>query len=51
MLQRIYDYSKVHSYRTAIFMIGAAHKTSIYRKIKEYERREELKLNWLFYAN
>ncbi len=49
MLQNIYRYSKEHSYNTAIFTIGAAHRKSIIKKIQDYQENEILKLNWTFY--
>jgi hypothetical protein len=49
MLQNIYSYSKEHRFDTAIFTIGYAHRKSIVQKIQEYEMKENLKLNWMFY--
>jgi hypothetical protein len=49
MLENIYNYSKDHSYARAIFTVGSADRKSIMQKIQEYERKEELKLNWSFY--
>ena len=46
MLQNIYNYSRKSSYNKAVFTIGAGHKKSIVKKIKEYETREDFKLNW-----
>lgn len=51
MLQNIYNYSKHHRYNEAMFICGAEHRKSIIQKILEYERKEELKLNWKFYNN
>jgi hypothetical protein len=51
MLKNIYSYSKDHSYDKGIFMIGAAHRKSIMKEIKEFEKKEELKLNWSFFNN
>jgi len=49
MLRNIYNYSKLNSYETAIFIIGAGHRKSLMQKIQEYEGKEEFKLNWTFY--
>jgi hypothetical protein len=48
MVQNIYDYSKNHCYNNAIFITGAEHKKSIINKIQDYERKNEIKLNWNF---
>jgi len=49
MLKNIYNYNKEHSYDKAIFTLGAAHRKSIMKKIREFEKKEQLKLNWTFY--
>ena len=36
MLRNIYTYSKENNYNQAVFLIGAAHRSSIIRKIAEY---------------
>jgi pheromone shutdown protein TraB len=46
MIKNIYKYSKEHKVNNAIFLIGAEHRRSIINKIQEYERKNELKLNW-----
>lgn len=51
MLQNIYNYSKGNQYNQAVFLIGAEHKKSIMRKITEYEKLSEIKLNWTMYGN
>jgi hypothetical protein len=47
MLQNIYNYSKKFDYQNAVFTIGAAHKKSILNKVKEFETKDSLKLNWI----
>jgi hypothetical protein len=32
-----------------MFICGAEHRKSIMQKIREYERKEKIKLNWTFY--
>jgi len=49
MLNTIYTYSKLNNYNQAVFLIGAGHRSSIISKIKEYQLKEEIKLNWNFY--
>lgn len=49
MLRNIYSFSKEKSYNKAIFMCGAGHRKTITQKILEYETKETLKLNWIFF--
>jgi len=49
MLRNIYSFSKEKSFNKAIFMCGAGHRKTITQKILEYETKETLKLNWIFY--
>ncbi|MBS7787643.1 hypothetical protein KIH23_10070 [Flavobacterium sp. CYK-55] len=48
MLQNIYDFSKNHQYKKAIFMIGHAHRKSIISKIQNYNESHEIRLNWVY---
>lgn len=50
MLQNIYDFSKDHNNKKAVFTLGSAHRKSIIQKIQEYEKKEPFKLNWVFYS-
>lgn len=50
MLNTIYAYSEEINYNQAVFLIGAGHRSSIISKIIEYQLKEEIKLNWKFYA-
>lgn len=50
MLNTIYAYSEEINYNQAVFLIGAGHRSSIISKIKEYQLKEEIKLNWVFYG-
>jgi hypothetical protein len=49
MLRNIYSFCKLKSFKTAIFMCGAAHRKTIIEKIEEYHKNSETKLNWIFY--
>jgi hypothetical protein len=51
IIKNIYDYSAKNEYNTALMFIGTAHRKSIIQKIKEYERIDNLKLNWTLYRN
>jgi hypothetical protein len=48
MINSIYAYSQKANYNNAIFITGAEHRNSMMYKIQDYERRNELKLNWHF---
>lgn len=50
MLRNIYSYMESKKYARALFLVGAAHRKPIMQKIKEYELKEEFKLNWTFYS-
>jgi len=49
MLRNIYSFSKEKSFNKGIFMCGAGHRKTITQKIVEYETKETIKLNWIFY--
>ncbi|TVR84636.1 MAG: hypothetical protein EA412_00255 [Chitinophagaceae bacterium] len=49
MLKNIYDFSKQFNYNKATFICGTKHRKALKLKIKEYETKEKLKLNWAFY--
>lgn len=46
MLNNIYEYSKIHNFDNAVFIIGVEHKKSIMEKIDEYNKKENIKINW-----
>ena len=50
MLDNIYAYSEANNYDQAVFFIGSAHRNSVLRKVKEYQHKEKIKLNWTFYS-
>lgn len=50
MLQNIYNYSAENQYNQAVFLLGCGHRKSIIRKIKEREKRSEIKLNWKIFC-
>ncbi len=49
MIKNIYNYKHLSNYSNGLFWIGAEHRKSIIKKIKEYESKENLNLNWIFY--
>mgnify|MGYP001090604676 FL=1 len=49
MLRNVYTFCQDNSFKSAIFMCGAGHRKTITQKIKEYELKENIKLNWTFY--
>lgn len=48
MLENIYNYSRNYPYRQALFLIGAAHRRSLMQKIADLQKKEEIRLNWMF---
>jgi len=46
MMTNIYNYSKHNLFNTGVFIVGAAHRDSIIRKIPVYNEREGIVLNW-----
>jgi len=46
MIKNIYNYSQNHNYNKAIFITGADHRKSILDKIKDYNLKETIKINW-----
>src|SRR5579871_408803 len=51
MLDNIYNFSKGNQYNQSVFLIGAEHKKSIMRKITEYDKLSEIRLNWTMYGD
>ncbi len=50
MLENIYTYSNENNYENAVFLIGAAHRSSIVSKILAYQLNENVQLNWSYYG-
>ena len=50
ILQNIYKYCSENKFENAIMFIGAAHRKSIKKKIKIFQNKENIKLNWKFYT-
>jgi hypothetical protein len=50
ILQNIYSFSREHSFKTAVLLLGAAHRTSMTEKIQHWKDKEEL-LNWEIYGS
>jgi hypothetical protein len=46
MINNIYSYCKENSFDKGLFFIGAAHRESIIKKIKNCNETEEINLNW-----
>lgn len=49
IIENVYNYSVSNKYKNALMFIGAAHRKSIIEKIKEYNEKQDIKLNWTFY--
>jgi hypothetical protein len=46
MLKNIYNYCKENQFNKGLFYIGSGHRESIINKIKIYNEKEEIKINW-----
>jgi hypothetical protein len=46
MIKNIYSYSNTHKYNKGLFLIGAAHRCSLIKKIQEYVKTEILNIDW-----
>lgn len=47
MLRNIYNYCQTANFERAVFTIGAAHRKSLIEKIADFQKNENIKLNWL----
>ena len=48
MIGNIYEYCRENVFDTGIFLVGAAHKTSILKEIEKYASTEAVPINWNF---
>jgi hypothetical protein len=46
MIRNIYKYCSENEFENGLFLIGGGHRFSIIKKIQEYIKNEELKINW-----
>lgn len=51
ILNNIYNYSKLNSYKSAILLLGAAHRKSVLGKIDNLHGQQEPNLNWSIFNN
>jgi len=51
MLKNIYYYSKEHTYNIGVFLVGAAHRESMIKRIPKYQNEENVKVNWTLCYN
>ena len=49
MLQNIYSYCSSHQFNKAVFMCGSAHRQSIIEKIRIFNSKNEMDINWVVY--
>lgn len=49
MISKIYSYSKINHFNSAIFMCGVAHRKSIIEKMEKFNEQEQINLNWIVY--
>ncbi len=48
MIRNIYNYCKLDKYKNALFLVGAEHKKPIMDKIPEFEKKNQVQLDWNF---
>ena len=51
IIKNIYNYSGIIDYNQALLLLGSGHRKSIFEKIKKYESKKQVKLNWTLYGN
>jgi len=51
MMQNIYSYCRNNQFEKAIFLCGVAHRNSIFKKIKSFNSKEKMYINWEIYGN
>jgi len=47
IIDNVYNYSKEHAYNQALLFIGAGHRKSMIRKIKERKTQEKTEIDWI----
>jgi len=50
MIKKIFDYSAKNEFVNAAFIIGAAHRKSLEKKIIEFNVNQPYYINWNFYS-
>ncbi|MEO0684419.1 MAG: hypothetical protein AAFY76_05060 [Cyanobacteria bacterium J06649_11] len=51
MMQNIYAYCKANRFNKGVFMCGAAHRESLIEKIRNFNDKEELSIDWTIYGD
>lgn len=50
MIRNIYSYCRINRFEKAVFMCGSAHRKSIIEKIRRYNTKEKMDINWVVYG-
>ncbi len=50
MLRNIYSYCRINRFEKAVFMCGSAHRQSIIEKIRIFNSKEKMDINWVVYG-
>jgi len=50
MIRNIYSYCRTNQFKKAVFMCGSAHRQSIIEKIRNFNGKEKMDVNWVVYG-
>lgn len=50
MIRNIYSYCRINRFKKAVFMCGSAHRQSIIEKIRNFNSKEKVDINWVVYG-
>lgn len=50
MIRNIYSYCRINRFEKAVFICGSAHRQSIIEKIKNFNSKEKMDINWVVYG-
>lgn len=50
MIRNIYSYCRINRFEKAVFMCGSAHRQSIIEKIRRFNSKEKMDINWVVYG-
>ncbi|HET8963792.1 MAG TPA: hypothetical protein VFM99_07840 [Chitinophagales bacterium] len=51
MMQNIYSYCIINRFEKAVFLCGSAHRGSLIEKIRHFQEKENMEINWVVYGD
>ncbi|MCG2460830.1 hypothetical protein K8352_08720 [Flavobacteriaceae bacterium F89] len=51
MMQNIYSYCIINRFEKAVFLCGSAHRESLIEKIRHFQEKENMEINWVVYGD